>query len=77
MSRKNCIRAAVGRRSIGAPFSLERVLTACHYCFEPWRAMTPGLIVAASVFFRSPMAPATIPLVNESKGERRAPRFND
>ena len=76
MSRKHCIRAAIGRRSTRAASSVGRVLTAIHYCSETWRSMTADLVSVVFVFLVPPMMFATIPLLIESKGERRAPRFN-
>ncbi|RTE88765.1 hypothetical protein [Bradyrhizobium sp. LVM 105] len=67
MSRKHCIRAAIGRRLTRAASSVERV-TIIQHCSEPWRAMTAQLISVVSVFLGSPMTFATIPLLIEGEG---------
>jgi len=76
MSRKHCIRAAIGRRLTRAASSIGRVFAAIQYCSETWRPMTADLASAVFVFLVPPMTFATIPLLIESKGERRAPRFD-
>jgi len=56
--------------------SAGRALTIIRHCLEPWRLTTADFISVVSVLLVPPMTFATIPLLIESKGERRVPRFN-
>jgi hypothetical protein len=72
MSRKHCIRTAIGRRSIRAPSLVGRVAVVLRHCFEAWRRVAADF--ASIVFPAPPRSFSTVQF--SSKGAWRAPRFN-
>ena len=72
MSRKHCIRAAIGRLMTCALPSVERV-TIVQHCPEPWRAMAAQLDSVVSVLLGPPTTFAAIPSLDRKQRRKACP----
>jgi hypothetical protein len=73
VSWNHCIRAAIGRR---ATSFTGRVVTVISHRSEPWRRMAAELAFIVSASLVTPPTFVTVNSSIQTRGERRALRFN-